>query len=380
MAIDLGRLIDLFSENFERLGEIGASICIWQNGSQVLNLAEGHWDREKTVPWSAQTPVLIWSATKGLASACLVHALNRQKIPFERRVVDFWPEYGQNGKGETSLLHILSHQAGQPALRDHSISVLDHQAVADQLAAQEPFWVPGRAHGYHPRTYGFLVDALLRRITHCIDVGAYFRETFANPFKLDIWIGAPESVLEDIAPIYAPRRARTQNNEEDRFYETLATPGSLASESFSTPAGLRAPSLMNDPKVRIHPIPSFGGIATAESLAQFYYLFGSGEIVDEEVIGKVSALQCSGEDRVLLIPTAFGAGFMKDPVENHKKVRSLFGPSLTGFGQPGAGGSNAFFDRENKVAFAYVMNQMEPGLFPNQKSLRIVKEFYDRGL
>jgi CubicO group peptidase (beta-lactamase class C family) len=298
----------------------------------------------------------------------------------ERLVVDFWPEYDRNGKGQTTLLHVLSHQAGQPALRDDSISVLDHQAVAEQLAAQEPFWVPGEAHGYHPRTYGFLVDELLRRITQCTDIGAYFRETFANPFKLDLWIGAPESVLEDIAPIYAPRKARTQNKEEDRFYGTLASPGSLASESFSTPAGFRAPSLMNDPKIRMHPIPSFGGIGTAESLAQFYYRFGSGELVDTNTIEQVSKLLCSGEDRVLLIPTAFGAGFMKDPVKNHNKSRSLFGASLTAFGQPGAGGSHAFFDPENKVAFAYVMNQMEPGLFPNQKSLRIVKEFYDRCL
>jgi CubicO group peptidase (beta-lactamase class C family) len=380
MAIDLGRFIDLFSENFDKLGELGASICIWHNGSQVLNLADGFWDREKTVPWSAQTPVLIWSATKGLASACLLHALSRQNISLERRVVDFWPEYDRNGKGQTTLLHVLSHQAGQPALRDDSISVLDHQAVAEQLAAQEPFWVPGEAHGYHPRTFGFLVDELLRRITQCTDVGAYFRETFTNPFKLDLWIGAPESVLEDIAPIYAPRKARTQNKEEDRFYETLASPGSLASESFSTPAGFRAPSLLNDPKIRMHPIPSFGGIGTAQSLAQFYYLFGSGDLLDANTIEQVSKLQCSGEDRVLLIPTAFGAGFMKDPVENHNKTRSLFGPALTAFGQPGAGGSNAFFDPEHKVAFAYVMNQMEPGLFPNQKSLRIVKEFYDRCL
>jgi hypothetical protein len=29
------------------------------------------------------------------------------------------------------------------------------------------------------------------------------------------------------------------------------------------------------------------------------------------------------------------------------------------------------------VAFAYVMNQMQPGLLPNAKSLRILKHFYD---
>jgi CubicO group peptidase (beta-lactamase class C family) len=58
------------------------------------------------------------------------------------------------------------------------------------------------------------------------------------------------------------------------------------------------------------------------------------------------------------------------------KQRELFGPSIQAFGQPGAGGSHAFADPENNFAFAYVMNQMEPGIFPNDKSLRIVRSLY----
>jgi CubicO group peptidase (beta-lactamase class C family) len=85
----------------------------------------------------------------------------------------------------------------------------------------------------------------------------------------------------------------------------------------------------------------------------------------------------SGHDRVLLIPTAFGSGFMKDPVSpDGQKLRTIFGPSETAFGQPGAGGSHAFADPARKLAFAYVMNQMEPGLLPNHKSLRLVNQLY----
>ena len=46
------------------------------------------------------------------------------------------------------------------------------------------------------------------------------------------------------------------------------------------------------------------------------------------------------------------------------------------FGHPGAGGSHAFADPENNIAFAYVMNQMELGIFPNAKSLRLVEALY----
>jgi CubicO group peptidase (beta-lactamase class C family) len=84
-----------------------------------------------------------------------------------------------------------------------------------------------------------------------------------------------------------------------------------------------------------------------------------------------------GPDRVLLLETAFSAGYMRDPVDaaGHK-LRTNFGPSLRAFGHPGAGGSHAFADPENRISFAYVMNQMEPGVLPGVKSLRLIDALY----
>ena len=81
-----------------------------------------------------------------------------------------------------------------------------------------------------------------------------------------------------------------------------------------------------------------------------------------------------GVDRVLLTDTAFSAGFMRDPVSlDGKKLRAIFGPSPSAFGHPGAGGSHAFADPERRIGFAYVMNQMEPGVLPGPKALRLVE-------
>jgi CubicO group peptidase (beta-lactamase class C family) len=80
-----------------------------------------------------------------------------------------------------------------------------------------------------------------------------------------------------------------------------------------------------------------------------------------------------GLDRVFEIPTAFSAGFMKDSARVHRKI---FGPSTNAFGHPGAGGSHAFADPESKISFAYVMNQMEQSVLPNEKSLRLVDAIY----
>jgi CubicO group peptidase (beta-lactamase class C family) len=291
-------------------------------------------------------------------------------------VAEFWPEYGGNGKADTTLLHILSHQSGQPALRNREISFLEREAVAESLAGQEPFWRPGSAHGYHARTYGFLVDELVRRIAG-INIGAYFRKVFATPLGLDLWIGLPQELANDVAPIYAARRTREASGE-DPFYSELAKQDSLTFKAFTTPAGLMVPSVMNRAEIRTQVLPSFGGIGTAESLATFYYrTFCEPTFFSPERIAELSETAASGIDAILRVPTAFAAGFMKDPVSDAgQKLRSLFGPSSLAFGQPGAGGSLAFADPKNNVAFAYVMNQMEPGLLPNPKSLRLVRLVY----
>jgi CubicO group peptidase (beta-lactamase class C family) len=375
--MDLQGFSDRFRENFDQFSELGASVCIRHNGEETVHLADGYRDREKTLRWTEKTPVLIWSATKALSSACLIHAACEHGIQLERKVVDLWPEYGQNGKADTTLIHVLSHQAGQPALREPSISILDHSAVVSQLALQEPFWKPGEAHGYHPRTYGFLVDELVRRITHGTPIGRYFRLIFGDPLGLDLWMGVPDSVANEVAPIFAPRKLQRSGSEEP-FYRTLSEPGSLTRMAFSSPAGLHSPSQMNDPTVRRQSIPSLGGIGTAGALARFYETLCSDEIFSSETIRRISTTQCSGKDQILRVDTAFGIGFMKDPLNGNEKIRKIFGPEPNGFGQPGSGGSLGFCDPKNRIAFAYVMNQMEPGVFPNEKSLRLVDCLYER--
>ncbi len=86
----------------------------------------------------------------------------------------------------------------------------------------------------------------------------------------------------------------------------------------------------------------------------------------------------SGFDKVLQLETSFSAGFMKDTVDaTGKKLRKTFGPSTAAFGQPGAGGSVAFADPENEISFAYVMNQMGPGVLPNEKAIALIAALYD---
>ena len=263
--------------------------------------------------------------------------------------------------------------------------MLDYDAVIRALEAQKPLWPPGTAHGYHARTFGFLLDELVRRIARKA-LSDYWQENFAEPLNLDFWIGLPEKENVRVATMYAAKtpkafEAEPKNRQSgsDRFYADLVTPGTLARKTFMSPYGLHVISKMNEPAIRAHPIVSFGGIGSASALAKFYSMlandgkFDGQTFFSEKAIAWMTTTLADGMDRVFQIPTAFSAGFMKDPRD---ATRRMFGPSFEAFGHPGAGGSHAFADPENKIAFAYAMNQMEQSLLPTNKSLRLVDAIY----
>ena len=375
------RITPFFQENFQRLGDLGAALSIWQNGEPLLDLHGGFRDTKREQPWTEDTIVLVWSATKGIGSACLLHALQENRIKIDRRVSEFWPEFARSGKMDVTIAQLVSHSAGLCAL-DENAEVTDYPAVIQALEKQTPLWRPGSAHGYHARTFGFLIDELMRRICGT-SISKYWRTIFAEPLSLDFWIGLPEELNSRCATIY-PAKAGTLAETKNRpsgsdFYHDLVTPGTLQRKTFTSPYGLNAVSAMNKPENRAREFVSFGGIGSASALAKFYAMLANGNQIDgrkflaNDTLNLMTTTISDGPDRVFEIPTAFSAGLMKDATKTERK---LFGPSTYAFGHPGAGGSHAFADPENKISFAYVMNQMEQLVLPNEKSLRLVDAIY----
>ena len=114
--MNLERLAELFSENFLWHGELGASLSVWRNGSEILSLADGFCDRQKTRPWLESTLVLVWSAVKGPAAASVLHCLQEHRLSPATRVAEVWPEFAEAGKESITIGQLLSHQAGLAAL------------------------------------------------------------------------------------------------------------------------------------------------------------------------------------------------------------------------------------------------------------------------
>jgi len=375
-AESLARVRVAFEDNFTLGLECGAGLSIWKDGVERLHLEGGSSDASRKMPWSVDTLVLVWSATKGPASACVVHALAARGLALESPVAGIWPEFSAAGKAHISFAQILSHRAGLCAVQDRGPRIFDHVAVASALASQAPAWPPGEAHGYGPRVFGILVEEILLRLAGC-GCGEYWLRHFAEPLGLDFWIGLPASEHARAAQILPPRTSALAG-EKTAFEREVAHPGSLANSAFSTPGGLPSPSAMNAPEVRSACLPALGGIGSARALGRFYSMLANGgDGVFQPGINDVFGLRLSdGPDLVLQMDTAFSTGFMLDPLAGGVKVRETFGPSISSFGHPGAGGSLAFADPENGIAFAYVMNQMEPGVLPRERTRRIVRALY----
>ncbi len=370
----LARVRAAFAENFARGEELGAEVSLWQDGAEVLRLHEGWRDAAQTEPWNAETLVLVWSATKGPAAACALHALQAREINLDTPVADIWPEFGAAGKGCITLSELLAHRAGLAVLAREGLDVFDLAGVADALAAEPPNWAPGTAHGYAPRTSGFWLDAIVRRLSGQ-SLGTYWRDNFAGPLALDFWIGLPDAEHGRVARMQA---ARIQNfKEPGPFEKALADPSSLTARAFAQPAGVAGAAATNRPAVWRAENPSFGGIGSARALAGFYERLAAGDFLRGPWREALTTRFSNGTDLILRQPTAFSAGFMMDPLDSSgAKLRSSLGPSLDAFGHPGAGGSLAFADPENRVGFAYVMNRMEHGVLRESRPERLVRALY----
>lgn len=368
----LGEILSVFDRNFRDRGEIGASVSVWWQGVELLSHGHGWREREKTTPWDHQTCVPVYSATKGPASATLLTALHQYGLSPETPVREVWPRFPLPN---ATFAHLLSHQCGLAAL-DQRANVWDHHECVAAIEAQSPAWHPGDGHGYHPRTFGTLLEEPVRKLTGST-LGAFWRQSIADPLNLDFWIGLPPSESSRVAKLY-PGKA-DKSDLTDGFYREFNTEGSLTRRAFTSPRGLHAVQEMNDPKAWSAGFPAMGGVGTASALAKFYQA-AIGAIpspIPEPVLHALATLQSSGHDRVLLKNTTFTCGCQKDPLEaNGTKSQQLYGPSTSAFGHPGAGGSHAFGDPENGISFAYVMNQMEMAVMPGIKCREMIQALY----
>jgi CubicO group peptidase (beta-lactamase class C family) len=347
---------EAFAENFGKHGEHGAACSVYVDGKPVVDLWGGS--------YKADTLELVWSTMKGI-TAIVAHILAQEgRLDFDAPVVEYWPEFGAEGKDRIPVRWLFTHQAGLAAL-DRPIvldDILRWTPAVEALAAQRPLWEPGARHGYHTYTYGWLTGEVIRRVTGAT-VGAFVSERIARPLGAEFWIGIPEEVNDRVADVI-PAPPPDLSGEIDSLTKRFLDPTSITFRSFA----LVPPAEFNRYPFRSAEQPAGTGITTARSLARIYAAcIGSVDgvrLLDAETVERATETRARGEDLVLTFETRYGTGFQLP-----YPFRPMAGDGS--FGHYGSGGSVGFANPRLGFSFGYVMDQMRPvyGVDPRTANL-----------
>ncbi|MER6268676.1 serine hydrolase domain-containing protein [Streptomyces sp900105755] len=364
---------DAFAGNFELLGDRGAAVAVYRDGHRVVDLWGGSRDVDGGTPWEHGTAQIVRSATKGVAAAVLLLLHQRGELDLDAPVGDHWPEYKAAGKERTLVRQLLAHSAGVPVL-DRPLTpaeAADPDLGAAAVAAQAPVWEPGTDHGYHAQTYSWLTGELVRRVTGRT-VGEWIADEIAGPLGAGLWLGLPEAEqgrVGRVGPVPAPESAGALRTRPKRAVsEAYADPGSLTRRAFGAIDPLPDE---NDPAYRAAALPASNGIATADGLARFYAALigdvdGGRRLFTPETVELARGEQSAGPDRVLVVATRFGLGYML-----HGSASPLLSPGS--FGHPGRGGALAFADPESGIAFGYVTNGFRKSVTADPRAQALVR-------
>ncbi|MEV0241371.1 serine hydrolase domain-containing protein [Streptomyces sp. NPDC050674] len=347
---------DAFARNFATLGDRGAAVAVYRDGHKVVDLWGGTRDVDGTAPWERGTAQVVRSATKGVAAAVLLLLHQRGQLDLDAPVGHYWPEFKARGKERVLVRHVLNHRAGLPVL-DRPLTpqeALDPLRGPEAVAAQAPAWEPGTDHGYHALTYGWLLDELVRRVTGQ-GAGQWLASQVTGPLGLDLWLGLPESEAGRVGRVGRVEGAEPAGGLRARpkrsVTEAYEDPDSLTRRAF---AAISPFPDQNDPAYRASALPATNAIATADGLARFYATLigdtaGAARLFTPQTVERARAEESAGPDRVLVVGTRFGLGYML-----HGSASPFLSPGS--FGHPGRGGALGFADPETGIAFGYVTN------------------------
>jgi CubicO group peptidase (beta-lactamase class C family) len=353
-------VVTTLAASLEAGTDVGASVAVFLEGEPMVDVWGGYVDEAHSALWERDTLTNVWSTTKTMTFLCALMLADRGELDFYAPVAKYWPEFAAGGKEGVEVRHLMSHTAGLPGWTEHleSEGLADWDRCTSMLAAQEPWWEPGTASGYHAVTQGYLVGEVVRRITGAT-IGAWFASEVAAPLGADFFIGLPES--------------------EDRRVSVVIPPPPIDLEALN-PSDFAVRALSNPPLDATLPrhawwrrseIPAANGHGNARSVATIQSIIaGGGEargvrLLSSEGCNAIFDEQSNGMDLILLgMPYRFGMGY------GLSTEMMPIGPRACFWG--GYGGSLIVMDQDTQLTVCYVMNRMEAGLEGDVRGANIV--------
>jgi len=312
------------------------TLCVRRHGAVVLDRAIGHargngpQDRPDTekVLVTPETPLCIFSATKGI-TASLMHLLDeRNVLHVGDRVAEYLPEFARNGKDGITIAQVLSHRAGIPNLPAEALDMDrldDVEFLRGLMYDAKPIHRPGKRQAYHAVSGGNLLGEVVRAAT-----GKGIREVLA------------EEILDPLGFRWTNYGVAAEDVDQVALnYPTGPVLLPPVSSVLTRALGVHpdeATRISNDPRFLRAVMPAANGVSTANELSRFYEMLrNEGEldgvrIMDPRTIRRATVEQSHMEvDLSLGLPIGFSMGYML----GGRRV-SLFGGDTQGaFGHLG---------------------------------------------
>jgi CubicO group peptidase (beta-lactamase class C family) len=309
VAPGLEAVRDVFSTVLAEQRGTGAAVAAWHDGRWIVDLWGGTATADGSRLWVQNSMVQPYSVSKPFAAMCALLLIDRGLVDLDSPMQRYWPEF----TAPATIRHVLSHQAGVVAIETptDTAAFYDWDRMCALLAAQQPAWPPGTAHGESALFYGHLVGEIVRRVDGR-SLGQFLRDELCNPAGLDFIVGlTPEEQTHAVELTYL----------ED--IET-ASASDLYARATSNPPGSRDPTVVNSAAWRAAEIPAINGHGTARGIAGLYAALLRGELLSPALLREATSVQCSGIDAVFGHENAWGLGFGIDD---------------QGYGMGGLGGS-----------------------------------------
>ena len=379
------RVREVFAEQAYLMGDGGVAFAATRGGELVVDLWAG-W-ASAGQPWNRNTKVHIQSTSKGVTAMTAMVLADRGELDLDAPVSRYWPEYGVNGKENTTVRMLLSHAAGSTRLPGYT-ELLDldgngfdqYDEIARRLAAAEPDWEPGTGHGYHGYTYGNLVSELVYRITGQ-RAGEFLRDELAAPWYLNTWLGTPTEEQRDLAVI-KPWPAAPAPPEIAALFEQVMAAQEENQNPLTQPgnwvfdAGFRGllggpmdtfmlsiRQLWSQPRALEAEFGAANVTTDARSLARLWTplamqgeLDGRRFVSAETVRDFITPTPPGGPDKVLGIEMNWTPGSQKSNSSFLPGVPAPFGPNPNAFGMSGGGGNHGCADADAGIACGFVRN------------------------
>ncbi|WP_298463678.1 serine hydrolase domain-containing protein [uncultured Erythrobacter sp.] len=363
---------------------LGAACTIIHRGETVVDLHGGWKDTAREHKWVGDDIALVYSLSKGLTGMAAAVAVSRGLFSYDEPVADIWPEFAAHGKDAVTVGEALSEQAGVAAI-DYKLTlenIGDEAAICDAIARQKPNWAPGDYAGNHAYTLGWIASEMIhRRDPQGRRLPQFFAEEVAGPLGQDVFFGLPESFDRDrIARIKGfgmPDLFINHTTMPWALTFKMCLPGTLAFRTLNNPLILQGPEALDSEGFWRVGQGAAGGMASARGLATLYNAFAEGgeklgitpEVMADLIKGHHYPRK-GLKDKVLTADMYYSHCFEK-PFSAWEFARTR-----SAFGSFAVGGSLAFCDPEDGVAYAWITNQLGTAKWDDAREKLVRDAFY----